>query len=129
MHHYDWQKKVSLRPGLLLLGLLLCAVVLPFAAAQAAGASPEVETTNRSGAKPEPRDLDERGHAAGVAALLNKRVLDNDIEKLLIIADPNTLGVMRGHYHGELEKRLVGEFAKTLTNADTSQIEQAIVAA
>ena len=92
-------------------------------------ASPEVETTNRSGAKPEPRDLDERGHAAGVAALLNKRVLDNDIEKLLIIADPNTLGVMRGHYHGELEKRLVGEFAKTLTNADTSQIEQAIVAA
>ena len=91
--------------------------------------SPEIDTTNRSGARPEPRDLDERGHAAGVTALLNKRVLDNEIERLLIIADPNTLGVMRGHYHGELEKRRVGELAKTLTNADTSQIEQAIVAA
>lgn len=91
--------------------------------------SPEIDTTNRSGARPEPRDLDERGHAAGVTALLNKRVLDNEIERLLIIADPNTLGVMRGHYHGELQKRLVGELAKTLTNADTSQIEQAIVAA
>lgn len=91
--------------------------------------SPEVDTTNRGGAKPEPRDLEERGHAAGVAALLNKRVLQNEIESLLIIADPNTLGVMRGHYHGELEKRLVGELPKTLTNADTVQIEQAIVAA
>lgn len=91
--------------------------------------SPEVETSNRGGAKPEPRDLDERGHAAGVAALLNKRVLENEIGGLLIIADPNTLGVMRGHYHGELERRLVGELAKTLTNADTAQIEQAILAA
>lgn len=91
--------------------------------------SPEVDTTNRGGAKPEPRDLEERGHAAGVAALLNKRVLENEIESLLIIADPNTLGVMRGHYHGELEKRLVGELPKTLTNADTGQIEQAIAAA
>ncbi|MBB6425184.1 host attachment protein [Sphingopyxis sp. JAI128] len=91
--------------------------------------SPDVETTNRGGAKPEPRDLDERGHAAGVAAFLNKLVLGNEVEKLLIIADPNTLGVMRSHYHGELEKRLVGEIAKTLTNSDTNQIEQAITAA
>lgn len=91
--------------------------------------SPEVTTTNRGGAKPEPRDLNERGYAAGVAALLNKRVLDNAIDKLLIIADPNTLGVMRGHYHGELQKRLIGELPKTLTNADTAQVEQAIAAA
>ncbi|MFC5796304.1 host attachment protein [Sphingopyxis terrae] len=48
---------------------------------------------------------------------------------MLVIADPHTLGVMRGHYHRELEKRLVGELAKTLTNADTAQIEQAIGAA
>ena len=60
---------------------------------------------------------------------LNKRILDNEIEELLVIADPHTLGVMRGHYHRELEKRLVGELAKTLTNADTAQIEQAIGAA
>lgn len=91
--------------------------------------SPEVDTTNRGGARPEPRDLDERGHAAGVADFLNKMVLANEVDKLLVIADPNTLGVMRSHYHGELEKRLIGEIAKTLTNSDTSQIEQAIAAA
>jgi len=91
--------------------------------------SPAIESTNRSGANPEVRDLDERGHAAGVATLLNKQVLDNEIEKLLIIADPHTLGVMRGHYHSELEKRLVGELPKTLTNADTTAIESAITAA
>ncbi|MDZ3831091.1 MAG: host attachment protein [Sphingopyxis sp.] len=91
--------------------------------------SPEVENSNRSGASPEVRDLEERGHAAGVAALLNQRVLSNDIEKLLVVADPHTLGVMRDHYHGELQKRLVGELPKTLTNVDTHQIEQAITAA
>lgn len=92
-------------------------------------ASPEVSDTNRSGASPEVRDLDERGHAAGVAALLNQRVLTNQIEKLLVVADPHTLGVMRDHYHGELQKRLVGELPKTLTNVDTRQIEAAIAAA
>jgi protein required for attachment to host cells len=91
--------------------------------------SPDVSDTNRSGANPEVRDLEERGHAAGVAELLNSRVLDNSIEKLLIIADPVTLGVMRSHYHGELEKRLVGELASTLTNVETAQIEKAITAA
>jgi hypothetical protein len=51
MHLFDWQKKVSLRPGLLLLGLLLGTVVLPLAAAQEAGASAEVETATPEHAK------------------------------------------------------------------------------
>ncbi|MBL0767385.1 host attachment protein [Sphingopyxis sp. XHP0097] len=92
-------------------------------------ATPDISTSNRGGANPEVRDLDERGHAAGVAELLNSRVLANEIDKLLVIADPLTLGVMREHYHGELEKRLVGEIAKTMTNVDTRKIEQAIAAA
>lgn len=91
--------------------------------------SPEVSDSNRGGANPEARDLDERGHAAGVAEFLNGRVLDNSIEKLFVIADPVTLGVMRSQYHGELEKRLVGEMANTLTNVETAQIEKAITAA
>ena len=92
-------------------------------------ASFDVDTSNRSGANPEVRDLDERGHAAGVAALLNQRVLANEIEKLLIVADPKTLGIMRDHYHGELKRRLVGELPKTLTGADTAEIERTIGAA
>ncbi len=92
-------------------------------------ASFDVDTSNRSGANPEVRDLDERGHAAGVAAMLNQRVLANEIEKLLIVADPKTLGIMRDHYHGELKRRLVGELPKTLTGADTAEIERTIGAA
>ena len=61
--------------------------------------------------------------------MLNHRVLTHQIDKLLVIADPATLGVMRSHYHGELEKRLVGEIAKTMTNVETVQIEAAIAAA
>ncbi len=91
--------------------------------------TPEVSDSNRSGANPEVRDIEERGHAAGVAELLNRRVLAHEIEKLLVIADPATLGVMRGHYHRELEKRLVGELPNTLTNVETAQIEKAIAAA
>lgn len=91
--------------------------------------TPEVSDSNRGGANPEVRDIDERGHAAGVAELLNRRVLAHEIDRLLVIADPSTLGVMRRHYHGELEKRLLGELPNTLTNVETAQIEKAIVAA
>lgn len=91
--------------------------------------SPQVSDSNRSGANPEPHDLDERGHAAGVAEFLNQQILTHSIDRLLIVADPQTLGVMRDHYHGELQKRLIGELPRTLTNVDTQQIEQAIAAA
>ena len=36
---------------------------------------------------------------------------------------------MRHHYHSELEKRLVGEIAKTMTGQPTDKIEQAIASA
>ena len=47
----------------------------------------------------------------------------------MVIADPKTLGEMRHHYHSELEKRLVGEIAKTMTGQPTDKIEQAIASA
>ncbi len=74
-------------------------------------------------------DLNELAHGAAVAEWLNDRAIANDLENVLIIADPKTLGEMRRHYHSELEKRLVGEIDKTLTGQPTEKIEQAIVAA
>ena len=71
--------------------------------------------------------LNEDRFAAEASALLNKRALANDYERLIIIAPPRTLGAMRKHYHKELESRLVGEIAKDLTGHPVADIEQAIL--
>lgn len=74
-------------------------------------------------------DLNELAHGAAAAEWLNSQAVANAIDDLLVIADPKTLGEMRRHYHGELEKRLVGEISKTLTSAPAEQIEKTIVEA
>ena len=73
--------------------------------------------------------LDELAHAAAAAEWLNSQCVSGDIADLVVIADPKTLGEMRHHYHSELEKRLVGEIAKTMTGQPTDKIEQAIASA
>ena len=73
--------------------------------------------------------LDELAHAAAAAEWLNSQCVSGDIADLLVIADPKTLGEMRHHYHSELEKRLIGEIAKTMTGQPTDKIEQAIASA
>ncbi len=75
------------------------------------------------------QELAELAHGAGVAEYLNARVLNRKIEKLLIIADPDTLGEMRHHYHVELQGALVGEINKTLTNSSVADIIRSIEAA
>ncbi|WP_296722532.1 host attachment protein [Erythrobacter sp.] len=98
---------------------------------------PDLEVTNYSagvrhqdsGRKPDSTDLDELAHGAAAAEWLNARAIAGDLEALLIIADPKTLGEMRQHYHVELKQRLVGEIDKTLTGQSTDRIESAIVAA
>lgn len=74
-------------------------------------------------------DLEELAHGAAAAEWLNARAIANEIEDVLVIADPKTLGEMRRHYHSELEKRLVGEIDKTMTGEPTDKIEKAIAAA
>ena len=59
----------------------------------------------------------------------NARAIAGEIEALLVIADPKTLGEMRQHYHSELGKRLVGEIDKTLTGQPLDKIATAIAAA
>lgn len=75
------------------------------------------------------QELEEIAHGAGVAEYLNARVLNHKIEALLIIADPDTLGEMRHHYHKELEGVLIGEINKTLTNSPVADIIRSIEAA
>lgn len=70
--------------------------------------------------------LEETRFAVDAADMLKKRALANEFEQLLIVAPPSTLGDLRKHYHKEVERRLVGEIAKDLTNHPVDQIERII---
>lgn len=97
----------------------------------------EVETHNKSAGQNRPSVQDDRNDdqleefafAAGVAEILNKKVLTHKIDALVVIAAPRTLGELRRHYHKELEARLVGEIAKDLTGHSIPDILKAIAAA
>ncbi|PEQ11775.1 attachment protein [Novosphingobium sp. PC22D] len=70
--------------------------------------------------------LEESAHAVAVADWLNDQVLKHKIDKLVVIADPKSLGEMRKRYHKELEGILVGELAKTMTGRPPSDIVKAL---
>ncbi|BDI59572.1 host attachment protein [Qipengyuania nanhaisediminis] len=101
-------------------------------------ASPDLDVTNFSAGVRHQDDvgqelgrtqLDELAHGAAVAEWLSAKAVSNDLDQVLIIADPKSLGEMRNHYHPELKKRIVGEIDKTLTGQPIDRIEQAIAAA
>lgn len=97
----------------------------------------EVESVNSgsgaghhsSAANPDDSQATEDGFAGGIANLLNKRVLENKISDLVIIAAPRTLGELRKNYHKKLTEVLRGEISKDLTGHALHDIEKAIAAA
>ena len=72
------------------------------------------------------QQIDEATFAKQLALRLNDGALKNKYAHLVLIADPHTLGRVRPLLHKEVQHRLVGEIAKTLTNAPLEQIEQAL---
>ena len=82
-----------------------------------------------SSANPSDSQQDEDAFAAGIAALLNKQVLDHKVQKLIVIAAPRTLGELRKHYHKTLSAVLLGEIPKDLTGHSAADIERSIAAA
>jgi protein required for attachment to host cells len=97
-------------------------------------AKPSLDVTNFSAGIKHQDDvgrtqLGELARGAAATEWLNAKAIAGEIESLLIIADPKTLGEMRQHYHSELAKRIVGEIDKTLTGQPTARIEAAILAA
>lgn len=85
---------------------------------------------NRSGySETDFHQLQEDRFAAELAEMLKERVLANEIETLIVVAPPKTLGELRKHYHKEVEARLAGEIAKDLTNIPVPEIEKALQAA
>lgn len=97
----------------------------------------DVDTDNKSGgarhqssaANPDASQVEEDGFAAGVADLLNRQVLQNKADNVVVIAAPRTLGELRKHYHQKLETALLKEVAKDLTGHSVQDIEKALLAA
>ena len=61
--------------------------------------------------------------AADAAERLKDRVLDNEADVLAIVAPPRTLGALRKHWHKEVERRIVMEVPKEMTDRPISDIE------
>ena len=79
-----------------------------------------------SEANPDNDTQAEDGFAMGVADVLNKWVLTNKVDNMLVIAAPKTLGQLRKGWHKETQGKLVGELAKDLTGHSTDDIAAAI---
>ncbi|RED15869.1 host attachment family protein [Parasphingopyxis lamellibrachiae] len=73
--------------------------------------------------------LEEDRFAAEMADILYKRAHDNDFEKLIVVAPPQSLGELRKNYHQTVRERLIGEIDKDLTGHTVSDIEKIVAAA
>jgi protein required for attachment to host cells len=65
--------------------------------------------------------------AKELAELLNRRALNGDYGALAVVAPPRTLGALRKHFHKEVERRLVAEIDKEMTDRPVDQIEALLV--
>lgn len=66
--------------------------------------------------------LDESAHVAAVTGWLNSQVLSHEIDQLVVVADPRSLGEMRRHYHKQLKDVLVAEVPKNLAGRPAQEI-------
>lgn len=72
------------------------------------------------------KQIDQATFAKQLVLRLNDGALNDRYAHLVLVADPQTLGLMRPLLHKEALQRMVGEIAKTLTNAPLEDIERAL---
>jgi protein required for attachment to host cells len=72
------------------------------------------------------KELDEATFAKQLAQRLNDGALNHRYQQLVLVADPQTLGQIRPLLHDEVRARLLGEVAKTMTNAPVEDIQRAL---
>jgi protein required for attachment to host cells len=72
--------------------------------------------------------LEKTRFAEDIAERLRKWALDNRFDRLVIAADPGTLGALRPHLHAEVQRRLICELDKDLTNHPKERVEKELVA-
>ncbi|PPB80971.1 protein required for attachment to host cells [Albidovulum inexpectatum] len=64
--------------------------------------------------------------AEDLAEILYKRAVAGAYDRLIVVASPMVLGVLRENWHDEVRKRLVAEIPKTLTNHPIDEIERMV---
>lgn len=74
------------------------------------------------------QETDEATFAKQLAHDLYKRAYNKEFSKLIIVADPDTLGELRPILHHEVKEVLVAEIPKTLINSPTDEIAQVVEA-
>jgi protein required for attachment to host cells len=74
-------------------------------------------------------ELEEQRFAKDVAETLQTLVLERSIEALVIAAPPKILAELRKSMHQEVEKRVIAEVDKDLTNQPLHEIEKVLTAA
>lgn len=77
-------------------------------------------------AETSPSELNEATFAKQIANRLYTLAHGGKFEKLILVADPDTLGQIRPSLHQEVSDKIVLELAKTLTNSPTDEIERSI---
>jgi protein required for attachment to host cells len=66
----------------------------------------------------------EQDHAQAVAAAVERHFRANDVSRLLIVAPPRTLSVIRNALGNDAKRAIVGEIAKDLTKHPVHEIER-----
>jgi protein required for attachment to host cells len=64
--------------------------------------------------------------ARDLAEILYKQAHQGHFDELVLVADPGTLGELRGELHQEVSNKVVGEVPKTLTNHPIDEIEKIV---
>ena len=93
--------------------------------------SPKLDSHNHSGGTHHDGSTavkTEEAHTIAAIKWLNTEVLAHNIEHLVLIAGPRTIGELRKHYHKALETALVGEVHKDLGKSKAQDILAALKA-
>jgi protein required for attachment to host cells len=92
--------------------------------------APDSGAQGPSGARPvgdSPGEVNEATFAKQVAQALNTLKQRNDFDALVLVADPSTLGQIRGALHKTVENAVIKSLSKDLTNHSLSDIAKALV--
>jgi protein required for attachment to host cells len=92
--------------------------------------APDAGAQGPSGSRPAgqtPGETDEATFAKTVAQALNTLKQRNDFDALVLVADPQTLGQIRGALHKTVENAVVKSLSKDLTNHSMADIAKALV--
>ena len=98
----------------------------PVAQAGPAGQGAQFAPSRGSMEEPDYHALEEERFATQIAANINGRALAGELDKLIVVAPADTLGILRRHFHQEVKTRLVGVLEKDLTNHPVPEIEKAL---